>query len=533
MTGDPPSGLKIDEIDKIASEACTRSGAFALLVSVLLLVLCVSLQGRKADRALADYVAARQNLAMFAEELQKDQIWQQYAESHTDADQKPLAQLIHTKVDMSRTSANTGLQNPAGTPSRSIEPHSPNSSDRAPLPPSGLTVSMSAELGELSEMSHIVQSWRELNDLNLLTRSSETSNYFSFSIAKWANRRANLMYDHVRSGTCMVSEFEMPPRLFKSEHDVRDLSDEALMNCVTMRDLRELAQFELPQLSVPAQLGTKIGRDVDLSPGSLPKDPYAASLVAEALLFFALVYFSAFVREAVSSDSFPARGTLFGAFSRTRGVLAVFFVALWAPFLSCCAVGFTSGQLLLGLAALPVLVATFSAHQTLAGKSFFESIRPSALLASFRWHNVRDSLRHVGRLKRTMHGNESDSQEVTTMSDAVTPRDEQENWSYYYALYFNLAHWTGSLTILVFMISAGILLSVPHNGTIHRKTVAIALLCLCGTQFYLGWRIRKLGPYVRRRLKAEVAKPDDWELWWVPWIYGIVASSWILWIIFR
>jgi hypothetical protein len=98
MAVDPPDGsTKLDEVNKVASEACTRAGAFALLVSVLLFVLCVTLQERKADEALAGYIAARLNLAMFLEEFQKNQTWQNYAASHPDADQKPLAQLIRAK----------------------------------------------------------------------------------------------------------------------------------------------------------------------------------------------------------------------------------------------------------------------------------------------------------------------------------------------------------------------------------------------------------------------------------------------------
>jgi hypothetical protein len=190
------------------------------------------------------------------------------------------------------------------------------------------------------------------------------------------------MYDNVLTGICTASELEIPRRFFRSGQYVSRLNDEALMNCVTLRDLRELAQFELPQMSSPTQLGTRIARDVDLSPGSLPKDPYAASFVAEALLFFALVYFSAFAREAVSTESFPSRGTLFGAFSKTRWMLIVFLLALWTPFLACCAVAFTSEKILLGLEVIPVLSVTLWAQQTLGGKSFFGSISPFVFLAS-------------------------------------------------------------------------------------------------------------------------------------------------------
>ncbi len=391
MAAGPPDGsLKLDEVNKVASEACTRAGAFALLVSVLLFVLCVSLQDRKADEALAGYVAGRLNLAMFIEELQKNQIWQNYAASHPDADQKPLAQLVRATVEMTLTSPNTGLQKPDETPSRSIERHPPNSSKNVPAPPINLSVTTEPlHIRDLGEMSQIVQFWRDLNDSDLLIRSGETSNYFAFSIAKWANRRNRILYSNSLELLCTVSEIEVPRKSFKSARYIPQLNDDALMNCITLRNLTELAQYEMPQMSSPSQLGTRIGRDVDLSPGSLPKDPYAASLVAEGLLFFVLVYFSAFAREAASAESFPARGTLFGAFSRTRWMLAVFLVALWTPFLACCSVAFISGKMLLGLAVIPILFATFSAHRTLEGKSYFGSMIPFSFLGTQCWRILR------------------------------------------------------------------------------------------------------------------------------------------------
>jgi hypothetical protein len=410
MAGKPQDGSKSGEIDKVASEACTRSGAFALLVSVLLFVLCVYWQNRKAEEALSDYASSRWNLAMFLEELQNDRIWKKYIESHPDADQVPLDRLIHAVVEMSVTSPPTAElpksdelpirssipQQPGNlttpppktqlpkldqVPGKSAGTQNPNSPLKRPMPPGGLSASEVLQV-EPYEIARIVQFWRKLNDSDLLTKSRETSNYFDLSIAKWANRRGRVMYDNALTGVCTASEIDIPNKFAKSDRYVPKINDEALMNCVTFRDVKELAQFELPQIFTSIQLGDRIARDVDLSPGSLPKEPYAASLVAEALLFFALVYFSAFAREAVSTESFPTRGTLFGAFSRTRWMLIVLLLALWTPFLACCAVAFASGKILLGLGAALVLFATFSAQRTLAGKSFFESIRPTAFLAT-------------------------------------------------------------------------------------------------------------------------------------------------------
>jgi hypothetical protein len=115
------------------------------------------------------------------------------------------------------------------------------------------------------------------------------------------------------------------------------------------------------------------------------------------------------------------------------------------------------------------------------------------------------------------------------MSYEITEQD-RAGWSYYYALYFNLAHWTGSLTILVFMITAGIVLSGQNGKTNYPSAVAGALFFLCGTQCYLGWRIWTLGPYIQKRLEEGLCtKPN---LGWIPFAYGILAFVWNYWILF-
>src|ERR1019366_8581698 len=71
---------------------------------------------------------------------------------------------------------------------------------------------------------------------------------------------------------------------------------------------------------------------IDVTLGSsLPHDLYVASILAQLLLFFMLVHFGAFVREAVSSPTFPAPGPLFSAFSRSRSGLLVFGFATLIP----------------------------------------------------------------------------------------------------------------------------------------------------------------------------------------------------------
>lgn len=47
-------------------------------------------------------------------------------------------------------------------------------------------------------------------------------------------------------------------------------------------------------------LGERVGAQIDVAPGSLPHDLYAASVLAQLLLSFVMAYFYAFTREAVS-----------------------------------------------------------------------------------------------------------------------------------------------------------------------------------------------------------------------------------------
>ena len=110
------------------------------------------------------------------------------------------------------------------------------------------------------------------------------------------------------------------------------LDKDALLNCLTLRDVRELAQLELPTFSNPIQLRESIHREVDVNPSSLmPRDLYTASVLVQLLLFFVVVHFGAFAREAVSSAKFPVHGTVFNAFYGSRGTLLVFLFALWSP----------------------------------------------------------------------------------------------------------------------------------------------------------------------------------------------------------
>jgi hypothetical protein len=330
------------KVDEAASAACIRSGAFALLLSLALILLIPYWIDRPRFAALGAYVAARFNLASSLDSLDDDPVWKDYRATDPNAESLSLRQLHNLQVALPASGAAPEPPGKSDRPSGNVQGRAPS---RVPRPPVGVKAST---IMEIPETDRIADAIVQLNDPETLTSSRQVSNFFSFSIARWANKRNALVYQHVLANPfapCAKElEVRAPKKLpgpisslmyaYRPPEFVPALTQEALLNCLTVRDLRELARLEQPAVSNPMELGGRIGPTIELTPGSLPKGAIslmAATLALHVLLFFALMYFGAFVREAASSPGFPAPGTLFGAFSRSRSSLAVLCVALWTP----------------------------------------------------------------------------------------------------------------------------------------------------------------------------------------------------------
>jgi hypothetical protein len=217
----------------------------------------------------------------------------------------------------------------------------------------------------------------KLNEPELLTRSREAERFFDFSIARWANKRNDLVYRNAILHSCINRELEVPHKGLKSDYFVPALESEALLKCLTLHDLRELAHLELPTIASPVQSGE---RETEIIPGSLPRDPYMASVLAQVLLLFVIVYFAAFAREAVLSTAFPAQGTLFGALSKSRWTLLVFLFALWSPLVASLVVTVTSRKWPIVVLSVLIFCAVLSLQRVLMQKSYFRALDPRQLV---------------------------------------------------------------------------------------------------------------------------------------------------------
>ncbi len=373
------------KVDTAASAACVRSGAFALLLSLALLLLIPNWREQPMYAALRVYVAERLDLASAIERLDDDPIWQKYKATNEAAESLSIAQLSSIHVEITAGDKVEPVRPKLAL--RSKEKIRKPGSGTNLTPPTTAPILLKASLVmEVPEAPRLVESLIKLNDSDTLTRTRQVSNYFSFSIARWASKRSTLVYRNYianLSNPCISKELEVPHQEEKPPGFIPALGGETLLRCLTVRDVRELAHFEQPTVSNPIELGGRIGPMIEVAPGSLPRgaiELYSATVAAQVLLFFVVMYFGAFAREAVVSATFPAPGTLFGAFRRSRWTLLVLFFAPLVPLGTSVLVAVFARKWLIGVCALFVGLAAFSVYFVLGTKSYFRAIDPRGLI---------------------------------------------------------------------------------------------------------------------------------------------------------
>jgi len=316
MEGRYESPTSVPPQDIASSKACTQSGAFALLLSVVILLLIPHWRQRPWEIALAAYISDRANLANELVKLDDNPIWQKYQNANKSADSTPFEQLLQTDYPVSG-SRDAVTKKPTET---KFEAHktAKKSTSRIPFgrpaPPTSVTAFESLRLPELRSIADILTA---LNNPQLLTNSMRESNFFAFSILSWGDKRNDLMYRNAVLNSCVVTPLEIPtiaPGAPRPDYFVPRLDNDAMLKCLTLQDIRQLAKLELPVFTNRLQLGGRIQQDIVVNPWSLSASLFPISFITQLLLFFVLVYFVAFASEAVSSTTFPAPGTLFAAF---------------------------------------------------------------------------------------------------------------------------------------------------------------------------------------------------------------------------
>jgi hypothetical protein len=355
-------------VDAAASEACTKSGAFAVLLSLILVSLFFAWWQSQYENELGRYLSLRLNLVTALEALDNDVYWRAYKEREPKAESKSLEELLALPLVSSQylhARAPTGGSDSSSTAStasvpsvrigdassravlnRAVVARDHLTSDSggislssetlaldpdklaAPAPPQNVSV---AFLDPLPELVAIADYLKALNDPYLLSIREQVSAYFNYTIYRWSLKLSKTVDRNVPALTyrSLPGAKDAEVKGFPQTAD----GDEILKG-LTIQDVRELAAYEMPKTEEPVRLTGPSGKEIDVSLGAFPRNVRSAIIFTLALLLFTVVYFRAFLGEAVSSPSFPVSGTLFGAFSRTRLLRNGFRLALWFPLLA-------------------------------------------------------------------------------------------------------------------------------------------------------------------------------------------------------
>ena len=376
--------MSIDEATKMdvaASAACTRAGTFALLLSLFLLALIPFWEQEREEIALGQYLALRLNLAISINQLDDNPYWQQYKTSHEAAESTSIEHLLMVRVNAPSGKSHVAKAQP--TPSKSVENKTKQDATLVPAPPGPIHFSI-----EIDTIHQIANYLRRLNDSKLLTKSRKVSDFHDYSIYSWAYKRNRLFWQNfLAEHPNTVLAPNIGDRKENTGTFVPALDEEQMLKYLTLHDVRELAQYELPKLTDPIKLGRRYGswgpvKEIEMVPGSLPPNLYVAAIFADTLLLFVVMYFFAFTREAVSSAKFPAPGTLFSAFSRSPSTLAAFLIALWSPVVTSLGVAVASRKLPLIVCSVLIGCAVLSVHLTYKRKSYFTALNFRFLLSS-------------------------------------------------------------------------------------------------------------------------------------------------------
>ena len=382
-----------------------------MALALVMFLLVPAWKHRQKEDALGRYAAYRFDLSLTIDQLDHDPYWQELKNSNQAIETTPLSQLpttaVHTDTFVppsgggnfgihdnpaSRSTvlgppAVPGPQPPSGPtppvsgpinskPKALASPHTARSpkTARAGAAPAAPVISVAGVVYniEIPELAAIRDALNNLNSSELLTDSRDNSAFYNISITRWSERRSDLIYRNAVLDRCEAEDIEEPTT---RKTDVPVIFPKVLLGCLTLADIRELAAFEEPAIS-PDLIGGTVGKEIDVSPGALPRDLYAASIVAETLFIFVMLYFGAFVRETSASSGFPLSGTLFSAFSRSRVTLIAMFVAFLTPVASSVALALVARRSLLWIGSLLILGTVSTVFAELQKRSYFSPLNP-------------------------------------------------------------------------------------------------------------------------------------------------------------
>ncbi|WP_447968037.1 hypothetical protein [Nitrospira sp. M1] len=334
----------IPELDLRCSVAGTRSGIIALLLSMLAMSLVPALQGVKALNALEEYVVLRANLELAINLFEGTPCWRQIRGSEIGQKAAKVWNLDEF-VDHpfpcfgdlpSSASSNSDLKK-----KKEVIPQILKEDDAtklrdslAPLPkPTGFRVQVQKS-EPLYSLKLVNLALDNLDNQNLLEKAKSVASYkLKHSIIRWETLRTRLILKKVEG----FVKYEFKKESAKSSHLTSSykfsMSGAKHSEILTYETARQLAKYEVPDMKLIDEIREQKAW-VRLPRNPLLLQPAVGATFLEFSMFLSVAYYWLILQEARQSKFYPAPGTLFRMFSRTRFSQSIFLIFVLLPCVS-------------------------------------------------------------------------------------------------------------------------------------------------------------------------------------------------------
>jgi hypothetical protein len=225
----------------------------------------------------------------------------------------------------------------------------------APSAPSALKL-----ISNLWQVGEIIDLLNKLNDGRLLAKARSHSPQFDRSIYRWEMLRFRYYLKWLeRQGIVAIQEASK-----ELGEETATIPKNELPKALTIENVKELSDYEYPKFSDIEPLRKEISQ-ITLPPLGVPLSIFFATIILEFGLFFSIVYFRTYQREARLSESFPGPGTLFSVFNRTLTYRIIFkfmisFPAVASALLAFCTINIFPYYYVLLNFILAILICCFS-----------------------------------------------------------------------------------------------------------------------------------------------------------------------------
>jgi hypothetical protein len=325
-------------LDIRCSTVCTRAAITALILSAIAISMIRPIKETLALNALREYITLRNVLKIELNELENDSYWESLKNSklgNQAVNEWNIATLLgyectHPLIEPNeKPNPTTEILNENQIILKWKEPTT-SMPDGRPSPPADFRIVW--QIPNIVETSNILT---KLGNLEMIELARSVSDKFDREIYLWELFRYRMLTKNIgmiptgkKTLTFSLPSDQKIPELYTE--DKTSFNRKTLLEYLTLHNVKELSDYRFPD-----------SKDLDffirdLSKFKLPtlQQPigfkYATILTAIGIAL-SVFYFWMYQREAKSSETYPAPGTMFGVFSRTRFTRLIFLMLSVLP----------------------------------------------------------------------------------------------------------------------------------------------------------------------------------------------------------